>query len=730
MSGSNDILVTDTLTNVVFDGSQLYNNNASIPVTLTGTFVAEYSPDGTLIGIEDVSLVASTTLSGYDSSTLTSAYITNAGTPGATGTAGLNQINVNNNGGGGSFNNAYLDFTGETPTSLDSGLNSSVGNPSGLEYLNGGAASSDGVITSTVNFGGDTYVETTYNNTVFDGNGEAVTLNGSMLTEYNAGGTLIGVSNVTLVADDPSDTGSYPSTLTNAVINIAGTPGASGSAGINEIEVTTTGGSFQHVNLDFFGETPSQLQDDPVADDGHYSSIGYPTGTEPLYGSGAGEGTIGSGTDVVQDTLIFTTIANVVFDSNSDPVTISGTFEADYNPGGTLVGVSNIDIVESGAATGTFTSLGALTAGDPTAGGQASLNQLTFYGPDSLYLDYYGELPSSVFSGSYGDEYSSVYVGGNYEQIGDGGNAGNFADEQTPACFAAGTRILTETGEIPVESLRTGDQLVLAEDGLAGGGTAPVIWIGRRTLDLARHPNPETVQPILIAPGALADSVPARKLIVSPDHALAIDGLLIPAKILVNGVSIVQLNLRSVTYFHIELPRHAVLFAEGTPAESYLETGNRGAFEDSGDALILHPDFAQTAREKNSCAPFAEQGDQVEAIRATILRRANICLSQNPALRIEFSAGAAIIRSRTAIPGQISPDPRDRRRLGVKIAGLTIAGAAIPLDHPDLAEGWHDIEPDGRWTNGAATIPASLLNGQTDLHVEIAATPGYLIAAA
>ncbi|MCU4159954.1 Hint domain-containing protein [Acidiphilium sp. AL] len=58
-----------------------------------------------------------------------------------------------------------------------------------------------------------------------------------------------------------------------------------------------------------------------------------------------------------------------------------------------------------------------------------------------------------------------------------------------------------------------------------------------------------------------------------------------------------QVERHAVTYYHIELPHHAILYAEGTPAESYLETGNRDAFENGGAALLLHPDFAQTFRE-------------------------------------------------------------------------------------------------------------------------------------
>jgi len=86
-------------------------------------------------------------------------------------------------------------------------------------------------------------------------------------------------------------------------------------------------------------------------------------------------------------------------------------------------------------------------------------------------------------------------------------------------------------------------------------------------------------------------------------------------------------------------------------------------------------------------------------------------------------------QSRHAIPGLLTPDPSGCRRLGVKIAAITIAGRDIPLDHPALAEGWHDLEPEGRWTNGKAIIPAEILDGATNVTVQIAATLTYPIAA-
>ncbi len=291
------------------------------------------------------------------------------------------------------------------------------------------------------------------------------------------------------------------------------------------------------------------------------------------------------------------------------------------------------------------------------------------------------------------------------------------------SCFAAGTRLRTPRGEVAVEDLAVGDEVITST------GQQPIKWIGHRRLDLARHKQPETARPIRFAAGCLADNIPSRDLFLSPDHALYLDGILVPAKALLNGASIRQIAVPSVTYYHIELADHAIIFAENTPAETYLETGNRGAFENAAGAITLHPDFAQTAREAKSCAPFIEAGPQVEAIRRRILDRAPIATTPDPAIRIAYHKGAAIIQSRHAIPGLLTPDPRDRRQLGVKVAAITIAGRAIALDHPALVEGWHDAEPDGRWTNGNAIIPASLLRGQHDVTITLAATLPYPIAA-
>ena len=180
-----------------------------------------------------------------------------------------------------------------------------------------------------------------------------------------------------------------------------------------------------------------------------------------------------------------------------------------------------------------------------------------------------------------------------------------------PPCFVRGTRIKTVDGERLVEDLAAGDRVVLAD-----GGDAPVVWIGRRRVHVARHSDPQSVAPVRVEPGALGSHVPSRALRVSPDHALFVDGVLVPAGLLVDGCSIVREMVDTVEYFHVELPRHAILLADGAPAESYIDTGNRGMFANAA-LVTLEPDM--TRRQTGDlCAELVLDGERLEAIRANL----------------------------------------------------------------------------------------------------------------
>ncbi len=153
-------------------------------------------------------------------------------------------------------------------------------------------------------------------------------------------------------------------------------------------------------------------------------------------------------------------------------------------------------------------------------------------------------------------------------------------------CFAAGTRIETADGWVRVEDLRVGDRLVTAD-----GDRQPIVWIGQRVVNCERHPTPETVWPVRIQAGALSENVPVCDLYLSPDHAVFVNGVLIPVKLLINGTTVRQGERDRVRYFHVELPGHAVILAEGLTVESYLDTGDRARFS-GGPITALYPDFA------------------------------------------------------------------------------------------------------------------------------------------
>ncbi len=153
------------------------------------------------------------------------------------------------------------------------------------------------------------------------------------------------------------------------------------------------------------------------------------------------------------------------------------------------------------------------------------------------------------------------------------------------ACFMSGTLIRTPRGEIAVETLKRGD-LVTTTD----GRTESISWVGRQTVCLL-FADPLRTLPIRIKAGALSTNVPSRDLLISADHAILIGEILVQAGSLVNGRSIVrerQVPL-TFTYFHVELEDHSLLFAENTPAETFIDNVDRLAFDNWQDHEAIYP---------------------------------------------------------------------------------------------------------------------------------------------
>jgi len=149
----------------------------------------------------------------------------------------------------------------------------------------------------------------------------------------------------------------------------------------------------------------------------------------------------------------------------------------------------------------------------------------------------------------------------------------NFILPPPPVCFALGTMIATPRGEIAVESLQPGDVI-----GTLDHGPQPLLWVGRRTSTFGHGDHRH--QPVRIAVGAMGHGLPYRDLLVSPQHRLLVKGPdgkrfaaggLAKAKGLCSQHGIAQDNAcTSVEYLQLLLPRHAIVLANGVPAETFL----------------------------------------------------------------------------------------------------------------------------------------------------------------
>ncbi len=176
------------------------------------------------------------------------------------------------------------------------------------------------------------------------------------------------------------------------------------------------------------------------------------------------------------------------------------------------------------------------------------------------------------------------------------------------ACFCAGTRILTERGEVAVEDMEISDKVLTW-----AGAKVPVIWLGNWQVDLDSALQPEKLRPVRIAAGALGDNVPSRDLYVSPDHAMYLDDALVPAHLLVNGKTITQPARRGVvTYYHVQVEPHDILIAEHAATESFLDLGCTG-FVKPGE---------EPRSWEDACAPLLLAGPQLARIQAMVERRA------------------------------------------------------------------------------------------------------------
>lgn len=136
--------------------------------------------------------------------------------------------------------------------------------------------------------------------------------------------------------------------------------------------------------------------------------------------------------------------------------------------------------------------------------------------------------------------------------------------------FAAGTRIITERGELPVEHLTLTDRVQTIDHGLQ-----PIRWINRRVVQAEGD-----LAPVEFQPGAVGNS---RRLRLSgKQHILvsgwrvellfASDAALIKSAHLVNGDTIKRVPVAEIEYTDILCDRHEIIVVDGCRSETFFPT--------------------------------------------------------------------------------------------------------------------------------------------------------------
>lgn len=507
-----------------------------------------------------------------------------------------------------------------------------------------------------------------------------------------------------------------------------------------------------------------------TADDGSAVSINQSSTSSDTYNLVADGGTIVLSADQTSDIFNVTIqndgqfVTNALFGSTSSSGSL--TFD-DASGGGELVlGLSG----QYKAATTHQVIYGFVSSNEDIDEQAVRYKTVTGYTISTNATTHQQTITINAGSGNYTfTSGSSTFADGTYAKsegpldlFRDGSGGTNISAVADPvACFLDNVTIATPCGDIAVQNLVAGDQVLVREHGVTV--TRPVTWVGSRTVVLTDNASPDDY-PVRVRQGAFADGVPHRDLLVTGEHCIHVDGRLIPVRMLVNGASIIiDRTITSFTFHHVELERHSVLIADGLEVESYLDTGNRAGFVSKStltldsrpftwndavapltiDRETVEPFFIRLASRATSlgfvAAPrndLIQEPDIHLVTAAGMLIKPTLCENSVYAFVIPSDAVEVRLTSRASRPSEtVGPFLDDRRLLGICVGRVGLGQECkrrilsdAHLRAPVLS-GWHDIEGTRRWTNGNAILPieTSLTDGGSIfLDIEVLAAGPYL----
>ena len=337
-------------------------------------------------------------------------------------------------------------------------------------------------------------------------------------------------------------------------------------------------------------------------------------------------------------------------------------------------------------------------------------------------------------------------------------------------CFLSGSMIRTSKGDVAVEDIQIGDQVVTFDWRNNQDVIRPVIWTGKGHCKVRFDlPDDEAGWPVRVIKNAISDGVPYKDMLITAEHCLFFRDRFVPVRMLVNGVSIFyDKSITSYDYYHVETEQHSVITADGMLTESYLDTGNRSSFRQEGKIATLRGAVKNWADDAG--APLGVERSFVEPLFRALEWRENsvvgtkisttkIETTTDPDLHLITQTGAVIrpmrktahhysfmlppntesvrIVSRSSRPSDvIGPFVDDRRYMGVAVADVQLQCAKQQFDitshlQDEKPAGWHDTDwTDCAWTNGNAELPLGdhLTHGKMGiLSMNIRAAGPYLL---
>ncbi|MFT9026806.1 Hint domain-containing protein [Acetobacter indonesiensis] len=614
---------------------------------------------------------------------------------------------------------------------------------SGTENVLSGGSATGSIVSGTMNISGGAIVS----NTVVTNGGVDYVLSGATVTgtqllangleHVASGGVSIGTVATGSGAHIWTDTGAVTS---NAVISDSATQGVGEGAAYNT--TVNSGGRMS-------------VASNATAGSAFNTVINNGGDIEIAQGAVVSNTTVNSGglaTVFANAVITDVTVNNGGSANIAQNGTLSGTMKlADggratiwANAGGTIVmdGSTNTGLVVSGLASG-----GTLTTTINGFNGTAAGNS------DGIEID--GVKASDVTKVEYTDADNvklTLKNGGIINMHIPGAEAAGYSlqtakdgDLLFEVCFLAGSMIATPDADVAVETLEIGDVVKTWNWQSQSVENRTIVWVGKKHMTVkAGVADDAAGYPVRVLKNAIAEGVPYKDMLITPEHSLFFENKFVPVRMLVNGRSIFyDRSIQSYDYFHVETEDHSVIWGDGMMTESYLDTGNRSTFRQEGAVVrlgqaegkdwasdaaaelavsraVVEPLFRQIET-RAADAGLADQSDVAELTHDADLHlvtdkghTVRAARKQGDLVTFMLPVGVESVRvvSRTSRPSDaIGPFVDDRRDLGVLVGDVSLFdGAAFQnltshLDQADL-DGWDVVEASAcRWTNGNALLP-------------------------